>query len=418
MYCDLMPNSSTKYLPIYFTKESLYNIAVNEFEEKEGYKFSETSFRKFWKENHKDVKIPKCLKMGQCDACLEMKKLKQQGISKEEINMKIMEHNKLHSSARQYCDELRIKAKQQPFNILYIQFDGKQASRLPHLVPLPKETQNISRIKLQVYGASNFSDDTSHFYLFFPHWHSGPNLTISILYDRIVRFFKTIKHKRPPQLVLQIDNCAKDGKNKYIFAFAAHLVHWGWFEEVLIVSLIQGHTHDLIDQEFSTWSIGEKKYSIPSFHQIGYFISKAFQKKKTSFTILRRLYDWISYFDETLTEFHHYSNARLFKITKENNRVIMKYKTNIFEDEWHGFQLPGSNKQHGIQICSNYLQEPPHSIVPELLKEDDVIQIAENHTITKWYNELDQNFWNGLRRNSIQYLQNDQPFNKEGKILN
>ena len=49
------------------------------------------------------------------------------------------------------------------------------------------------------------------------------------------------------------------GKNKTLYAFGAHLVHWNWFKEVLFVSLIQGHTHDLIDQEFSIWSMEKEQ---------------------------------------------------------------------------------------------------------------------------------------------------------------
>ena len=82
----------------------------------------------------------------------------------------------------------------------------------------------------------------------------------AILFDHILRAFQQMKHKRPSTLILQVDNCAKEGKNKTVFAFASHLVHFGWFKKVKIVSLIQGHTHDLIDQEFSVWSTAIKDF--------------------------------------------------------------------------------------------------------------------------------------------------------------
>ena len=49
-----------------------------------------------------------------------------------------------------------------------------------------------------------------------------------------------MKHKRPAALILQ----------------AAHLVHYDWFKKIKILCFISGHTHDLIDQEFSIWAIG------------------------------------------------------------------------------------------------------------------------------------------------------------------
>jgi hypothetical protein len=145
IFCDIMPNSDNQHLPVYFTKGTLYDTTVLEFQADQRFKFSLSSFREFWKENFKTVCIPKSLTMGICDACLELKTMKSRGKSGIDIAKMQVEHNKLHASARQYLMVLE-PAQQQPFNILYLQFDGKQASYLPHIISLPKDTQNISRI--------------------------------------------------------------------------------------------------------------------------------------------------------------------------------------------------------------------------------------------------------------------------------
>jgi hypothetical protein len=222
LFCNIMPNSNNCYSLVYFTKGDFYDSVVLEFEAKYGTKFSSFSFRGFWKENFKTVCIPKSLTMGQYSACLELKAIKSNGKSRIEIARLQVEYNKLYASARQYCNGMRATAQQQPFNVPYLQFDGKQASYLPHIILLPKDTQNISRVRIHIYGISNFSDNSCHFFLTFPHWTAGPNLSITILYNSILRYFNTVKHQRPSKLVLQVNNCAKDGKNKYIFAFAAH----------------------------------------------------------------------------------------------------------------------------------------------------------------------------------------------------
>src|SRR5688572_5270398 len=143
---------------------------------------------------------------------------------------------------------------------MYLQYNKKKASYLPHLSPLPKD----------------FSEQVNHTYVFLPHWEGGPNISITILYDHIRRAFRSMAHSRPKTLVLQVDNCAKEGKNKVMFAFAAHLVHFGWFKKVKIVSLIQGHTHDLIDQLFATWSIAERKQCIQSLCALSDFLARAY----------------------------------------------------------------------------------------------------------------------------------------------
>ena len=118
---------------------------------------------------------------------------------------------------------------------------------------------------------------------------------------------------------------------------------------MLIISLIQGHTYDLIDGEFANWKEAECKWNITSFFQMADFLSKAFKKKFTKFIVLRKLLDWTSYFEDTFTDFSQYSNARLFKFSKnESGEVVMMYKTNPLETEWCGFKAPNSTKEHGI----------------------------------------------------------------------
>jgi hypothetical protein len=416
-FCDIMPNSDNRYLPIYFTKSTMHETAVSEFQQQGGSFFSSSSFQKFWKNNYKYVKIPKSFKMGICDTCLELKSMKTKEISREDIIKARMDHNTLHATSRQFCNDLRAKAKQQPFINLYFQFDGKQASHLPHITPLPKDTQNIPRVKTLVYGVSNFSNETTHFYLAFPHWSAGPNLSITILYNSILQFFKNIKHQRPAQFILQVDNCAKDGKNKTIFAFAAHLVKWNWFKEVLIVSLIQGHTHDLIDGEFSVWTAGERKWNIPSFHQLGFFLSKAFKKGKAMYSVFQMIYDWTAYFAPTLVQISQHSEARMFKFFKNNSEEVeMLYKTNPLESDWHGLDIPESNQLHGIQICTYFQQLAPHVVAPEPLPVDLMNQLATYNGLVKYYDSLDSSFWKGMQCDSVGYLVNNNPYPKEGKL--
>ena len=53
------------------------------------------------------------------------------------------------------------------------------------------------------------------------------------------------------KLYLQLDNSAKDNKNKYLMAFLSLLTAWGVFEEIQAGFLLVGHTHEDIDAYFS-----------------------------------------------------------------------------------------------------------------------------------------------------------------------
>ena len=79
--------------------------------------------------------------MEQCDFCLEIKWKKLAGCDKVQLNEFMKEQNKLHFSMREYCARLRQKVSVKPFEIMYLMYDGKQADRWPHIVPLPKDTQ-------------------------------------------------------------------------------------------------------------------------------------------------------------------------------------------------------------------------------------------------------------------------------------
>ena len=55
----------------------------------------------------------------------------------------------------------------------------------------------------------------------------------------------------PRKLYVQMDNCWRENKNKYVFAYMSDLVVKGVFDEVTVSFLIKGHTHFDPDQVFS-----------------------------------------------------------------------------------------------------------------------------------------------------------------------
>ena len=60
---------------------------------------------------------------------------------------------------------------------------------------------------------------------------------------------KTIKN-----ILLQLDNCAGENKNHYLFAYLSLLVAKGVFKTVHLGFLMVGHTHEDIDAMFSRFS--------------------------------------------------------------------------------------------------------------------------------------------------------------------
>jgi hypothetical protein len=70
---------------------------------------------------------------------------------------------------------------------------------------------------------------------------------ISLLHYKIRQILKDSNYQRSPKLILQVDNCFRENKNHYMLAYLGLLVHYKWFTEIEMHSLIQGHTHEDID---------------------------------------------------------------------------------------------------------------------------------------------------------------------------
>ena len=68
----------------------------------------------------------------------------------------------------------------------------------------------------------------------------------------------------PPILRIRADNCDRENKNQYMFAFCATLVGLGFFADVYISFLLVEQTHEDIDQRFSVISSTLKRHDIDS----------------------------------------------------------------------------------------------------------------------------------------------------------
>ena len=66
-----------------------------------------------------------------------------------------------------------------------------------------------------------------HAYIDLLTWPHDANLVINVLIDVILK-----REKLPPVLYLQLDNTARENKNKYLMAFLAYLVQAELFKEV------------------------------------------------------------------------------------------------------------------------------------------------------------------------------------------
>ena len=109
--------------------------------------------------------------------------------------------------------------------------DGMDQNKtnLPSLVRVTKSCQNLWCLRTHltgclVHGVGAFN------YFDFLQWSHDCNLTLCTLMETLLQI--AARQPLPYRLLIQMDNCVRENKNKYVMAFCAILVELGIFTEV------------------------------------------------------------------------------------------------------------------------------------------------------------------------------------------
>jgi hypothetical protein len=105
-----------------------------------------------------------------------------------------------------------------------------------------------------------------HIWIDAHHKHDSNQVATSIM--KVLNYVKQRRGKLPPYLHIQADNCGRENKNVYILALCGTLVALGIFKEIQLSFLLVGHTHEDIDQRFSTISAALKHQDIHSLKEL------------------------------------------------------------------------------------------------------------------------------------------------------
>ena len=115
--------------------------------------------------------------------------------------------------------------------------DGMDQNKtnIPCLAKIPKQTQCLWRLRTHLTGVlvhtrTEKGKKPYAFYdlLQYPH---DANLTLSILVHTLNQLGPCL----PPVLFLQMDNCYRENKNRFVFAFCSYLIMKRIFHEVSLI---------------------------------------------------------------------------------------------------------------------------------------------------------------------------------------
>ena len=139
-----------------------------------------------------------------------------------------------HRAQRKRYHDIWRLAETDP-TILSVIIDGMDQSKthLPHLKVINKSSVNLWKLRTHLTGAIVHGHGTRG-YIDFLQWPHDPNLIINVLLRILSEVLPKAATQRgaPRKLYLQLDNCVRENKNKFVLCFLALLVELNIFSEV------------------------------------------------------------------------------------------------------------------------------------------------------------------------------------------
>ena len=268
-------------------------------------------------------------------------------------------HNKQTVQRLKYYKHRR-KARKNPSRYLSIIIDGmdQKKTNCPAMGKFTKDdpplVQRVMGVKVHGIGSYAFIvDDTVR---------KGANLVCEIL--RLVLNDLNSQQKLPhdePVLYLQVDNCGEN-KNKTLLAFLTDLVRRKIFRKIKAGFLMVGHTHDDIDQIFSTIAthILQAHILCPDQQSLFTHIRNAFSQEVDAPTIKELFADSIFNYDkfyEDVIDPHlayyqdpHQFRIKLFHEGTPQEIALLHYKNWAHSTHWLPFCKPRSPEEAPVRF--------------------------------------------------------------------
>ena len=139
-------------------------------------------------------------------------------------------------------------------------------------------------------------------------WPHDTNLSLNVLLCHTY-----INKPMPPTLMVQMDNCCRENKNKFYLGMMALLVKLGHFREVYVSFLITGHTHEDIDARFGHISQALRENDAITLPALMDVINKACPEKKMLAALLKHVFDISNWLLPCLNKLNHITQPHMIR---------------------------------------------------------------------------------------------------------
>ena len=227
-------------------------------------------FLKVWSKLYQEIRVRKHCRFAKCDFCEERRgQMHDQSVSvKERVRAKLRYKDHVewaHIRERGDYHSKILKATTEPEKYLSIAVDGtdQMPQGFPHFRQKLKDDGTGMRLKVHTQIAMVHGRPPMVF-VATEEIRGDPNLTIECL-NRIIKREETQRpNGLPDTMYLTFDNCFRENRNTYIFAYLVWIIERTVFREIFVSFLPVGHTHFDPDQFASRISVAVKDINITS----------------------------------------------------------------------------------------------------------------------------------------------------------
>ena len=241
--------------------------------------------------------------------------------------------------------------KQQKYMSMIIDGMDQSKTALPHFVRECKQTSQMVKVKTHLTGVivHGLQDSWGFFDCDqFPH---ASNLTINVLIN-VLSMYDSL----PPVLYLQLDNCYRENKNKYVIAFCCLLVELGIFKKIKIGFLMVGHTHEDVDQLFSRFSVHFNRNDAKCLPSLLDRFEHCYSPSPSGI-ILERLFNVSDWLEKHIEKIEYHTMPHQFKIfcDPSGGKAKLMYKLWSTDSTW--LECEGDAGRNPVERSSKRYEE-------------------------------------------------------------
>ena len=412
-------------------------------------KLSQSSFGRIWNKEYPHVSLTKTSEFSKCNVCSSIKARLEAKPSLEERAL-LLREREVHMAQQKSCRSLyyawRTYSETQPQKyvcIIHDKMDQKKTA-IPRLRIVPKGVDSGYNLQVALIGMITHGHGEGHYGHFVLNglWPADPNLTIGSIANCLHNLERIDKHplgdlvtnglprsnvpilhalnsrdaldyhnlsdgkepimqpsknaeeelgstfrRLPENLLLQLDNCAGENKNRYLFAYLSMLVARGVFKTIQLGFLMVGHTHEDIDAMFSRFSEKLRVTQTYTFPHLMDTLRNISSSSPAPF-LLTKIPNFKQYCDGYLCDGQDilvgHSKPLQFRFFMQDETPMMQYKAHVGVSNWSGSIRLWKTDTEGKPMLPH--GDPPQVPMAEYVKAHEEVILGLKNYIKFWQN--------------------------------